>query len=102
MLTLVETFRAFQVAAAGYVLTLLFQDGQIFAFWGRLLARMEWRFPNLSKMLGGCARCFTGQLALFTGALYLRLCPFTLLWFIALSIFFQEIVQIYDRKNQTN
>lgn len=92
MLTLAEMYKAAQVAALAYVLSILFEEGQIFAAWGRLLTRNRFDWPNLTKALGLCLRCLAGQMALWIGALYCYLPPFKLLLFIAAAIFFSEII----------
>lgn len=103
MLTLVDLYKAAQVSALAYVLFLLFEEGQIFDGWGRLLARKRMEWPNLTKALGLCLRCFTGQMALWIGALCCCLPPFKLLLFIAAAIFFSEIINKtiggYDKTN---
>ena len=99
MLTLVELFYAAQVAAFSYTLYLLFEDGQIFAAWGRLLIRKRLEWPNLTKILGLCHRCLTGQMAAWGGLLLLDVSLLKLPMFTASAILFSEILNklISDR-----
>jgi len=72
-----------------YILT---QEGEILAWYFRLIFKLpDWLF----KPLGGCSRCFAGQIGLWYG--------FTLDWrshivLIFLSILLTDIIlKIYDR-----
>ena len=95
MLTPANVIDAGGVAVLAYVLHTLFEDGQFLAAWGRVLSRIEWEYPNAYKMLGGCLRCFTGQIALWSGFFLAGVNPFKLAVFIALSIFFSDAIKRY-------
>ena len=83
MLTLSDIFHAAQIAVCARVFLLLTESGQVFAFYGRFLHRLEWKSPTLHKPLGGCLNCFTGQGALWLSAatfgLSIKIIPFTLI-----------------------
>lgn len=83
MLTLADIFHAAQIAVCARVLLLLTESGQVFAFYGRFLQRLEWKSPTMYKPLGGCLNCFTGQAALWVSAamfgLSIKIIPFTLI-----------------------
>ena len=99
MLTPVDLFHAGQVAVFAYTLYLLFEDGQIFAAWGRLLVRKRLEWPNLTKILGLCHRCLTGQMAAWGGLLLVGVPFLKLPMFTAAAILFSEILNklISDR-----
>ncbi len=95
MPTLVNLIDAATIAVLAHVAQTLFEKGQVFEAYGRWLKRIEWKWPRTQKMLGGCQRCFTGQMALWIGALALGYNPFRLALFIAVSIFFSDLIQRY-------
>lgn len=74
---------------------MLITDGNIFAFYGKMLERLP---DVLSKPLGECPRCMAGQIALWS---YLFLDDYNIiehLIFVACSILFTElIVLIYGK-----
>lgn len=53
--------KIFQIAIISYVFILLTEDQMIFAWYGRLIARIKQNW--LYKPLGGCLACFSGQVA---------------------------------------
>lgn len=83
MLSLTDIFHAAQIAVCVRVFLALTESGQVFAFYGRFLQRLEWRSPTLYKPLGGCLNCFTGQAALWISAamfgLSIKIIAFTLI-----------------------
>ena len=72
-------------------INVLIPEGEVLGFYSKFLYKInkEW----LRKPLGGCLQCFTGQFSLWSGAFYLRLNPFDLILFIALSIFTTLIIE---------
>lgn len=69
MLEWYEIFYALQVAAAGFAFVGIMQDeGMIFEKYGDLLDDLERKNPRwkwVTKPLGNCIECTTGQLALW-------------------------------------
>ena len=93
MLTGVEIGYSAQVAICAFVFLLLTEPGHIFSFYGRFLQRMEWKIsPAVWNPIGGCERCFSGQVGFWIGAsmfgLSLKVIPFTLI-----TIFIFTIIQ---------
>ena len=71
MLTITDIFHAFQVFAAAQAAQFLMQDGMPLAAYRRWLERkmFEWQNGWITKPMGLCAPCFTGQVALWSGLL---------------------------------
>ncbi len=71
MMTLIDISFAFGVAVLGYAVTCIFMDGEeLLSRYDDLLidlenydARLKW----ITKPLGRCEKCFTGQLAFWSG-----------------------------------
>ena len=76
---------------------MLVTEGNIFAFYSRLLERMpEW----LASPLGGCPKCMAGQIALW-GYFFMPGYDFVEhVFFVVLSIFFAEIITLIYGKLQ--
>jgi len=63
-----------KISLIGFMFSALTQDEHtLFSWYGKLIERLPW---YLCKPLGGCYRCFTGQLCLWY---YLILKPFNLI-----------------------
>lgn len=67
MLSLVDILYSFQAAVLAFVLLRLFEPGNIFAFWGRVLNRRPSLPDWIRKPLGYCPRCFAGQIGFWFG-----------------------------------
>ena len=67
MLNLIDILYSFQIAVLAVVLLSLFEEGNIFAFWGRILNRRPSLPDWIRKPLGYCPRCFAGQLGFWFG-----------------------------------
>lgn len=52
-----------QIAVIAYVFLLLTEDKMIFGWYGRLIERIKYDW--LYYPMGGCEKCFAGQLALW-------------------------------------
>ena len=91
-------FEIFKISLIGFMFSALAQDNHtLFTWYGDLIERLPW---YLCKPLGGCYRCFVGQLCLWfylltrisTGdMIYLSICFLSLpglwlRWFITKSI----------------
>lgn len=96
MLTFKLFLWALQVAVVAHVLTLLMQEGNLLHGWAVFLNKRQWTWPDwLLKMLGGCSRCFCGQVGFWVAAIVFRLDPFQIVTFSSVVIFSTEIFRKY-------
>jgi len=74
MLNLTEILYAFELATLARVLSWLIEPGQMFGFWGQMLERKRWTWPDwIRNPLGYCPRCFSGQIGFWGGlGLYIQ------------------------------
>lgn len=97
MLTVEQTLWAFQAAciAAGFML--ITEPGQILSGYGHWLDRNEWRLGKLYKPLGGCGRCFAGQVGFWLGAATFGL-SLKVITFCFTTLIFHQIISKWLQK----
>jgi len=80
---------AIKIAVICYMFYFLQGDGEIFAWYRRLIEQLpEWLF----KPLGGCFRCITGQVALWWFIFMEEYTIVNHLFFISMTIIFSMIL----------
>lgn len=102
---LIETFQlifdALIIGVLGYLFTYkLIQDGELLSYYGKFVnylengpikhdcsGRKNSFFRYISKPLGGCIVCFTGQLSLWVSILYLGYGLKEVVSFVTISMF---------------
>ncbi len=93
MLLTVEVFWSLQIAVVVAAFGWTIEAGQIFSFYGRWLERKEqtWKYWQVTKMIGGCLRCTTGQVAFWSSFFLFGVQPVKTILFTAFAILFIEI-----------
>jgi len=93
MLNIEQVFWAAQAATLARVSYWLMDDGHILGWYGSWLRRKQWAWPDyITKPLGLCGRCFSGQVG-FWSAVLLGLEPVQIILFAAATILISEIIQ---------
>lgn len=93
MLLGIEVFYALQISVLVSAFILCTDEGQVFEFYGKWLKKkeFEWRYGWITKAIGGCDRCTTGQAALWASFVIFGFCPVKTLLFCAFAILFNEM-----------
>ena len=91
MLTLEQMFWAAQAACIAKAFLLITEPGQILSGYGHWLERNEWKLGKFYKPLGGCGRCFAGQVGFWLGAATFGLSLKVVTFCFLTIIFFQFI-----------
>tara|TARA_R110000787_G_scaffold97665_4_gene201322 strand:+ start:19779 stop:20075 length:297 start_codon:yes stop_codon:yes gene_type:complete len=87
-------FYALQIAITAYVFSgVLIQPDYIFEKYGNFLYKLtENKLEWLAYPLGYCAKCFSGQLALWYGIFWLDFGIVQSVFYISFSIFFTTLI----------
>jgi hypothetical protein len=97
MLTAEQTLWAFQAACIAVGFLLITEPGQILSGYGHWLDKNEWRLGKLYKPLGGCGRCFAGQVGFWIGAAIFGLSP-KVITFCFTTLIFHQIINRWLQK----
>ena len=84
---------AFYCAVVSNALIWCMDDGMVFSFYRQWLEKkaFEWQYGFLTKPLGLCSFCLTGQLS-FWSAIFSGLYPVEIITMTCLGLFFDKLI----------